>query len=149
MRASAPKEQVINTPDANAPPARAAVRLRMSLEVALDLALCGGLAAGLSFLAQYQQPDFSRATLFTGLVGGGLCVLWAVLGRRGTRCRGGAMVTLAAIACMFVRQAVHSWEASAEGESKGRMVAALMTMLVVFCVGMLANLVREGKDPQP
>jgi hypothetical protein len=48
-----------------------------------------------------------------------------------------------------VRQAVQSWGASGEGESKGRMVAALMTVLVVFCVGMLANLARERRGPKP
>ena len=120
----------------------------MSLEVAFDLVLCGVLLAGLSFLARHLQPDLPRATLFAGLVGGGLCVLWGVMGRRGTRCRGAAMVTLAAVACVFVRQAVQSWEASAAVESKGRMVAALMMLLVVFCVGMLANLAQEGKGPQ-
>lgn len=121
----------------------------MSVEVAFDLVLCGALLGGLGFLAQHLQPDFQRATLFTGLAGGGLCVLWGVLGRRGTRCRGAAMVTLAAVACVLVRQAVRSWEASAAVESKGRMVAALMVVLVGFCVHMLASLVQERHGPQP
>jgi len=145
MPSSAHKEQVITVPAANARPARAAARLRMSVDVALDLVLCGVLLAGLSLVARHLQPDLSSLTLFTGLVGGGLCVLWGVLGRRGTRCRGGAMVTLVTVACVLVCQAVQSWEASGEGGSKGRMVTALMAVLVVFCVGMLVNLVREGK----
>jgi hypothetical protein len=78
-------------------------------------------------------------------VGGGLSVLWGVLGRRGTRGRAGAMVTLVAVACVFVWQAVESWEVSGEGESKDRMGAAVMLVSVVFCVGMLANLIRDGK----
>jgi peptidoglycan/LPS O-acetylase OafA/YrhL len=121
----------------------------MSMEVAFDLVLCGALLVGSSFLAQRLQPDLQRVTLFTGLAGGGLCVLWGVLGRRGTRCHGCAMVTLAAAACVCVRQAVQSWNASPAIESKGRIVAALMMVLVVFCVGMLANLAQEGKGPQP
>ena len=134
---------------AKAPAARPAERVRLSLEMAVDLVLCGALLAGLSLLAQHLQPDLQRATLITGLAGGGLCVLWGVLGRRGTRCRAVAMVTLAAVLCVFVRQAVQSWEASAAGESKARMVTALMTVLVVFCVGMVANLAREGKVAHP
>jgi 4-hydroxybenzoate polyprenyltransferase len=117
----------------------------MSFEVAADLVVCGVLPAGLSVLARHVQPDFQRATLLTGLVGGGLCIVWGILGRRGTRGRGGAMVTLAAVACVFVRQAVLSWRSSAEGGSKSRMVMALMAVLVVFCAGMLANLIRERK----
>lgn len=135
--------------DDKAAPARAAERLRMSLEVALDLALCGVLLAGLPFLARYLQPDLRRGTLLIGCVGGGLCVLWGILGRRGVRCRWGALVTLAAVACVFVRQAVHSWTASAAVGSKGRMVAAMMMLLAVFCVGMLANLVQEEKGRPP
>jgi peptidoglycan/LPS O-acetylase OafA/YrhL len=118
----------------------------MSLEVAADLVVCGVLLAGLSVLARHVQPDFQRATLLTGLVGGGLCVVWGVLGRRGVRCRARAMVTLVAMACLFVRQALLSWNSSVESRSESRMVMALMAMLVVFCAGMLANLVREGKQ---
>ena len=145
MPSSAHKEQVITAPAASARPARIAARLGMSMDVADDLVVCGVLLAGLSLVACRLQPDFQRVTLFTGLVGGGLCVLWGVLGMRGTRCRVGAMVTLAAVACVFVRQGVASWGALDDGESKGRMVAVLVTVLVVFCVGMVANLVRDGK----
>ncbi len=121
----------------------------MGADVAFDLLLCGLLLAGLSLLAQHLQPGFQRVTLFAGLLGGGLCVLWAVLGRRGTRCRVVTVVTLAVVACVFVRQAVLSWGASAANESKGRPVAVLMFISVVFCAGMLANLARDGKHAQP
>ena len=131
------------------PPAPPTERARLSLELVIDLVLCGVLLAGLSLLAQHLQPDFPRVSLLTGLVGGGLCVLWGVLGGRTARVRVGAMVTLAAVACVLVRQAVQSWEVSTRGTSNGRMVAALMTVLVVFSVGMLTNLAREGKGPQP
>ncbi len=118
----------------------------MSLEVAADLVVCGVLLAGLSLVAQHVQPDFQRATLFTGLAGGGLCVVWGVLGRRMRAGRWGAMITLVVLACVFGHQAVLSWRSSAEGGSKSRMVMVLMAVLVVFCAGMLANLVRERKQ---
>jgi hypothetical protein len=58
------------------------------------------------------------------------------------------MITLAAVASVFVFQAVQSWQAAAALESKGRMVAALMAVLSVACVGTLVNLAQEGKDPR-
>jgi peptidoglycan/LPS O-acetylase OafA/YrhL len=140
---------VISDPETHTPSAPPAERARLSLELVIDLVLCGVSLAGLSLLAQHLQPDFPRVTLFTGLVGGGLCVLCGVLGRRTARVRVSAMVTLAAAACVLVRQAVQSWAASTEDASNGRMVAVLMTVLVAFSVGMLTNLAREGKGPQP
>ena len=125
--------------------APSAEREPLSLEATLDLVVCGLLLASLTFLAQRLQPSLLRWTLPAGLVGGGLCVLWGVLGRRGMRCRGGAMVTLVAMACVMVSQAIQSWDASAGAEPKGRMVAALMTVLVLCCVGMSGTLVWEGK----
>jgi len=145
MPASVHKEQVITGPVASALPAQPAERWRMSVEVAYDLVLCGVLMGGLGFLAQHLQLELLRATRFIGLVGGGLCILWGVLGRRGTpRCEG-AMVTLAVVVCVFVYQAVQSCATSTQGEPQHRNVALLMMVLVVFCAGTLANLIRERK----
>ena len=121
----------------------------MTPVLVMDLALCGALTAGLTLLAKHFQPDLPHLTLFTGLVGGALCVLWAVLGRRAMRCRLSSMVALTAMACVFVRQAVQSWGIAFEGESHGRIVAALMTVLVVFCVGMWIKLAHAGKGTHP
>jgi peptidoglycan/LPS O-acetylase OafA/YrhL len=148
MPTSVHKEQVITEPVAGALPAQPAERVCMSVELAFDMVLCGVLMVGLSFLAQHLQLDFLRATLFTGLVGGGLCLLWGILERRGTPCCGGAMVTLAVVSCVFAYQAVQSWATSAEGEPRDRNVPLLMMVLVVFCVGTLVNLIRERKAPQ-
>jgi hypothetical protein len=79
-------------------------RACMSVNVALDLGVCGVLLSGISMVSNYLEPEFVRATLLTGLVGGGLCMLWAVLGRRGRPCRGVAMATLLVAACTFAWQ---------------------------------------------
>jgi hypothetical protein len=139
------KEQVITEPVATAVPAQPAKRVCMSVEVAFDLVLCGVLMGGLGFLAQHLQLELLRATLFLGLGGGGLCVLWGILGRRGTPCHGGAMVTLGVMACVFAYQAVQSWATSAEGKPRDGNGLLLMMVMVVFCVGTLANLIRERK----
>jgi peptidoglycan/LPS O-acetylase OafA/YrhL len=149
MRASAHKEQVMRHSLAEAAPAVVAERVPLSLEMAVDLVLCGVLFAALSLMSQKLHPDFPRLTFFTGVAGGGLCVLWGLLGRRAPYCRLSAIVTLATIACVAIYQAARAWGTSTEGESTGRLVAAMMTLLVVFCVGTLANLAQEGKGPQP
>jgi hypothetical protein len=117
----------------------------MSFILAFDLVLCGVLLAGISLLAQHLEPDLPRRTFLTGLAGGGFCVFWGALGRRTTRCRAGAMVTLVLVAYVFACQAVQSWGISFEGESRGRLAAALMTVLVVICVGTWIKLAHAGK----
>ena len=111
----------------------------------IDLFVCGALIAGLTLWAQYVQPELPRLTFFTGLLGGMLCVFWAAVARRTPYCRLGSIATLAAVASVFLVQAVRSWATSAEVGWDGRKVALLMTVLVAFCVGTLANLARERK----
>lgn len=146
MRASEP--EAVRQPQAEAPvpmTARPPERMGLSLELVVDLALCGLFLLAFSLVAQHLQPDFPRVTLVVGLVGGGLCVVWSLLAARRRRCRVGAMVTLAVVACVLVVQAVQSWKTGGEGASKGRIVALLMTVLVVFCAGTVWNLIRAGK----
>ena len=143
------KKRVLGGPETQRPSGPSAERAHLSLALLIDLVLCGVLLAGLSLLAQHLQPNFPRVTLFTGLVSGGLCVVCGVLGGWTARVRVGAMATLAAAACVLVGQAVQFWAASTVDASNSRMVAVLMTVLWAFSVGMLANLAREGKGPQP
>ena len=149
MLSNTNNEQVISDPAADTAPAQATELVHMSPVVVIDLVVCGLLIAGLNLVAQHLQPDLPRLTFFTGLVGGVLCVLWAVLGRRTTFCRLGSMVTLVPVACVFVIQAVQSWAAPVDNGSPGRKVALLMTLQVVFCVGMLVNLAQERKGSHP
>lgn len=136
-------------PVAAAPAASTRVpdRPRLSLEVAIDLGLCGVLLAGLSLLARQGQPDLSLLTVLTVLVCGGLCVLWAILGRRGWPCRLSAMGTLAVVAGVLLVQAVKFWLNAAEAGSAGRMAAAVTTVWVVFYGVPLANWVQERRRP--
>ena len=132
---------------ADAPPACPNPRPGLSLELALDLVICGAALAGLSLLARYLQPDFPVPTLGAGLAGGALCVLWGVLGWWNVRGRGGAMATLVLLACVFLFQAARSWQAAAVADSKGRMVAALLVVVLTLCVGMLWTLAQADRRP--
>jgi len=115
----------------------------LSFDRALELVLCGLFLAGLSCVAHRLQTDSPRLPFLIGAGGGGLCVLWAIAGRCGMPYRLGAMATLVVMACVLACQAVLSWLASAEAEANGRMVTGLMMVLVVFCVGTLANLAKD------
>jgi hypothetical protein len=122
---------------------------RMGLPVAADLVVCGVVFPIVTLMAQRLHSDFHGVALVVGFVGGGLCAAWGFMGRRGRRCRLGAIVTLGITACVFAWQAVESWQSLGMGESNGRMVAMLMSVLTVFSLGMVANLVRDGKSPEP
>jgi peptidoglycan/LPS O-acetylase OafA/YrhL len=120
-------------------------RVGLSSDLVVDVVLCGVFLLTFSLVAQHLQPDFPRVTLVAGLVGGGLCVAWGLLASRRPRFRVGALVPLVVMACVFAVQAMRSWKNAGEGESKVRIVALLMTLLVVFCAGTVWNLVRAGK----
>lgn len=55
--------------------------MRMSIKPVIELVLGGVLLAGLTVLARHVQPDLPRLTFYSGLVGGGLCVLYGALRR--------------------------------------------------------------------
>ncbi len=143
MPSSTHQEQVISEPATGTPTERPAELAHMNPVMIIDLAVCGVLIAVLSFVAQHFQPDLPRLKFFTGLVGGLLCILWAVLGRRTKCCRLGSIVILVAVAGVLLVQAVQSWQASIVGGSNDRRVPLLISVRVFFCVGMLANLARE------
>jgi peptidoglycan/LPS O-acetylase OafA/YrhL len=142
------KEQAVNGSATGVAPEQPAEPPQMSVVLVIDLMVCGLLITGLSLVALHLQPDLPIVTFFTGMVGGVLCVLWGSFGRRISCTHLGSMATLVPMSCVFITQAVQSWVAAADGGPNGRKVALLMTVQVVFCVGMLANLARERKGPR-
>jgi hypothetical protein len=116
--------------------------LRLSLELALDMVVCGIALAGSCLVARHLEPDLPRLPLLAGVAGGILCILWGVAGRLGYPHRLGAIVTLALAGCVLGYQVVRAWPLASEGNTTGRMAAVLLVAPIAFCVGMLINLVR-------
>jgi hypothetical protein len=139
----------IAAPRRGVPPARPERPPGLSLELTLDLVVCGVSLAGLSLLARYLRPDFPLPTLGAGLGGGALCVLWGVWGLRGVWCRRSALVTLAVLAVLFAAQAAASWQREARLSSVGRMEAALLFVALTLNLGMLWTLLRANRPPPP
>ncbi len=118
-------------------------RSGVSFEMALDLTVGGLLIVGLASWTHYLHPDTQAATRLTGLLGGGLCIIWGLVGRVTAFGRNLAMLTLVLMASVFVGQGAHCWKALAAGDSKDRLVMTVLVILLVFSVGNLVNLARE------
>lgn len=135
-----PQSQTVWSPPVTGGPA--------SLELALDLVLCGLLIAGLTYWGHCLQPDFSRVTLYAGAVTGGVCVLCGVARLKSRAWRAAALLSLAVAAVVLGFQTFQSWRASTEAGSPGRITATLMTVIVVATLGTLEKVARF-RSPRP
>ena len=111
----------------------------MNPDARCELLLCAVLLIGLSLLARHLEPTLGTVALLMAVAGGLLCVVWGA-----ARWRVGAIVTLAAVACVLAWEAVKLWRTSVDPEANHRTGAILMTLLVAFCVGTLANVAQSG-----
>ena len=113
----------------------------MNSDARIELVVCGVFLMGLSLLTRYLDVTFGMVPLLTAVAVGVLCVVWAA-----ARCHVGAIVTLPAAACVLAWEAVRLWRAPADAEADYRMAAMVMTVLVAFCLGTLANVLqRDGQ----
>jgi hypothetical protein len=126
----------------------------MNKTVGLQLVAYSLLLAGLSSLAYELAPDLARATLVTGLLGGGLCLVWgvgAVLGKQG---KAPSVLTLLPINFVMAAQTMLALGAGGRQVTPDRTVAAMTIVLVVLSALMLgrvgyAGLPLDGRAPSP
>ena len=111
----------------------------MNPDARTELVVCGVCLMGLSLLARHLEPTLGTAALLIAVAGGVLCVVWGA-----APCRVGAIVTLAAVACVLALEAVKLWRTSVDAGANHRAAAILMTLSVPFCVGTLANVAKSG-----
>jgi hypothetical protein len=86
-------------------------------------------------------------TVMTGLVAGGLCALWGVLGLLGLRRRVGVVLTLIPTCLVLLTQAVNGWMGPSPGKSESGLAATLVTVMFVASIGMLAYVLHAGENP--
>ncbi len=123
-------------------------RPSLSVNAALDLGVCGTLAAGLTVLGANLYPGFPAWATVLVPTGGALCVLWTILGRWGRLRRSvviASMTTLAVMAIVCGVMATRVWQAGGSGDSRARLCAILMCVVVVCCTGVLLNLLRGAR----
>jgi hypothetical protein len=119
----------------------------MHRSLGFEFVLYGVLLSGLGFLTYRAAPDLTRVTLFTGIGGGVLGVLWGVLNLCGYKRRWWAVLTLAAVSAILLSQLVMIWGEHGDELSKARLAGLGMFVMLVFSFGLLMNVLHgQGRS---
>jgi hypothetical protein len=116
----------------------------MNKTIGLLLVVYSLLAAGLSYLVYHLAPGGTRPTLITGLVGGGLCLVWGLRALAGSGGKALPLLTLIPVSFALLPQAATSWSGGGGGLQAGRTVAVVTTLLLVLSMGMLVRIAWSG-----
>ena len=114
----------------------------MNRTLGFEFVVYGVLLSGLGFLTYRAAPELARVTLITGIVGGVLSLLWGVLTLRGSKRRWWAVLTLAAVSAILLTQLVMIWGGPGVEQSKTRLAAVGMLVMLVFSFSLLMNLLH-------
>ena len=117
----------------------------MNTNLSVDLLLYGGLLLGLSIVTHQLSPHCAATTLWVGIAGGALSALLAVLGLLGYPVRRWAIVAMTVLSVVLLVQAIRSWLAVEEGAEAVKPVSLIPTLLCVFAVGQLVNLIQNRR----
>lgn len=116
----------------------------------LNYKLCSGLtlyaplAALLGWLVHSWAPWMTQKSFYAGLVGGGLCLVWAVLAWLGHRVRAGTIVSLMVMGFLFLADTVTLWQERGFGK-----LSVVLTVLTVLTVLLLMALAHNFGGPHP
>lgn len=115
----------------------------MKTSLAVDLVLYGAMLVGLSILAHRLSPHGVTTTLWVGITGGASSVLLGGLGLRGYPVRRWAIGAMAILSIVLLAQTVFGWLAVKAGVESAKSAALILTVLSVFAVGQLVNLIQN------
>lgn len=116
----------------------------------LNYKLCAGLtlyaplAALLGWLVHSWASWMTQKSFYAGLIGGGLCLLWAVLAWLRHRVRAGAVVSLMVMAFLFLADTVTVWMERGFGK-----MSVTLTGLTVLTVLLIMALAHDFGGPRP
>jgi ABC-type Na+ efflux pump permease subunit len=119
----------------------------MNSKMALYVLTHGVGLIALALFLHRIAPETTHVTQITGLVAGGLCALWGVLGLLGQRRRVGVVLTLIPTCLVMLTQAVNGWMGPPPGKSESGLSATLVTVMFVASLGMLAYVLHAGENP--
>jgi hypothetical protein len=102
------------------------------------------LLASLSYLVYHLAAAAGRPTLITGLVGGTLCLLWGLRALAGNGGKALPLLTLIPVNFALLPQTFMGWSGESGGLQVGRMVAVVITLLLVLSMGMLVRIAWSG-----
>jgi hypothetical protein len=120
----------------------------MNKTVGFLLVVYSLVLAGLSYLIYHLDPGVGRPTLITGLVGGGLCLVWGFRSLAGSGGKALPILTLIPVSFALLSQTFMSWSGGGGGS---RAVAGLITLLLMLSMVMLVRIAWSGEvfDVQP
>jgi lysylphosphatidylglycerol synthetase-like protein (DUF2156 family) len=126
----------------------------MKKAIGLQLVIYSVLLAAVSSPAYALAPALTRPTLYAGLAGGVLCLVWGIRAMMGNRGKALPILTLIVVSFVLLSQAVLGWGSGSEAVSEHRSAAALITLLLLVSVGMLmriayAGVVFDGRATNP
>lgn len=116
----------------------------MKRTVALELLCYGILIAGLSFCARFLAREETQVAVLTGLVGSACCLVFALKGVVGTCRKALPVLTLAALAFLFLSQTVIIWADEAHKGPAHLKSAIVVTLLFLTTVAMLTRVIYSG-----
>jgi hypothetical protein len=116
----------------------------MNKTIGLLLVVYSLLVAGLSYLVYHLAPGGGRPTLITGLVGGGLCLVWGFRALAGSGGKALPLLTLIPVNFALLPQTFMGWSGASGGLQAGRTVAVAITLLLVLSMGMLVRIAWSG-----
>ena len=115
----------------------------MNTSLSVDLLLYAGMLIGLSIAAHFFSPHCAATMLPVGVAGGALSALLGVLGLLGRPLRRWAIVGMTVLSLVLLAQAVSTWLAIGEGVEAVKPASLIPTLLWVFAVGQLVNLIQN------
>jgi hypothetical protein len=120
----------------------------MSKKMAVILFTYGIGLGAMGLVVQKLAPALEQVTLYAGLIGGGLCLLWGVAALAGFKGRAWAIVSTIAAALVLLSQAIHVWSVSAPEAGGSLSVRLLVTFMLVLTVGMVMFLLHGERPPE-
>lgn len=112
------------------------------------IAAYGIVLVALSFFIQRVAPASTKVTFFTGMAGGGLCVLWGIIAFVGHKRRTWIVLTMIAVAVVLLSQVVQAWLGSAAAPSAGLTERLVPTLMLLMTVGMLMYVLHGERTPE-
>jgi hypothetical protein len=98
----------------------------------------------LAFIVKALAPEAGRTTFFTGLAGGSLCLLWAMLSHFGFAKRAGVLLTLIPAAYIFLTQLVTRLPTRSNPDSVNVAVFTMLLVMFASTVFVLAYLLHAS-----
>jgi len=120
----------------------------MNKKIGLQLVVFSFVLAGLGYLTYHLAPAMARLSLYAGLGGGGLCLVWGAWAVAGCRTKAPAILTLIPVIIVLLSQVVSGWMAGPEAGPERRSAAVVATLVSAISLAMLMRITTAGMEAE-